>query len=175
MRVDILMIAVPAFALAVPLDQLGVSDTLLLFPATNHTYFFNLTQPGIRCFEEEPTLKSTTVDSCRPALTEMRNFQDYSRTQTFREHKYPKKPLTPPIAWQARGATCDIRLGSGDPTVEDKISWKDIRTAVTNIVEDCQPPRGEGKGGWIVVGQKGEFVLRVLGRDPVEVDDDLVL
>ena len=96
----------------------------------------------------------------------MTTYPQYNVPQWFEEHKSPKYPVVPPIGLKVKGATCTLQIGCSGRSTIDKFSWRDVRAVATEIVEDCQPPRGEGKGGTDNVGPKGVWVVAVLGVDP---------
>ena len=74
--------------------------------------------------------------------------------------------MVPPFGLRVKGATCTLQIGSGGRPLIDKFSWRDVRAVATEIVEDCQPPRGAGRGGTDTVGPKAVWVVAVLGSDP---------
>lgn len=110
----------------------------------------------------------TNVTGCRPLLNKITTYPQYKVPQWFEEHKSPKEPLAPPFGLKVKGASCTLQIGCGGRPLIDKFSWRDVRAVATEIVEDCQPPRGGGQGGTDNVGPKAVWVVAVLGVDPNE-------
>lgn len=108
----------------------------------------------------------TNVTGCRPLLNRITTYPGYNVPQWFQEHRSPRYPLVPPFGLNVKGATCTLQIGSSGRSILDKFSWRDVRAVATDIIEDCQPPRGEGKGGTDTVGPKAKWVVAVLGHDP---------
>ena len=132
---------------------------------------------GIQCFEPSEELRTTTVDGCRPVLNIMKTFPNYDRVQEFQEYKKPKHPCLPPWGLIKKDANCKIEIFAGhDESIVDKFSYKQIRSLATDIIEDCQPPRGAGMGGWSPIGREIGWMVRALGTEkgggPHGGDDD---
>ena len=45
----------------------------------------------------------------------------------------------------------------------DKFSYSQVRDLATNIIEDCQPPRGDGVGGYDDIGMGIGWTVKVRG------------
>ncbi|KAL9628658.1 MAG: hypothetical protein Q9164_007187 [Protoblastenia rupestris] len=100
----------------------------------------------------------------------MRTFPNYRLVQEFQVNKKPKIPFSPPWGLLNRGATCEIQLSHfGDERMSDKFSFEQIRSLATDIIEDCQPPRGAGVGGWSEIGNQKGWVVKVRGVQKIEV------
>ena len=80
--------------------------------------------------------------------------------------------MKPPFGLRVRGANCVLQLGTGGDKTPDEFSWRDVRSVATNIIEDCQPPRGSGKGGSAHVGPKELFVVAIIGVKPLGENGD---
>lgn len=121
-----------------------------------------------QCWKDTERYKPTDVQTCKPLLDRLKTFQPFNVKQRFEEGKYPKKPTIPPFLFRVVASTCEFELSAGGTAAVDNFSWRDVRDKITEIVEDCQPPRGLGVGGWDWVGpQKTWFIiLRGVIPDP---------
>ena len=150
----------------------------------------NLSESTYQCWSPgEHT--STDVTGCRPLLTKIRGFEPYRIPQTFQEYKTPVFPFVPPFGFTVKDCTCELRVKATSPRWVDKFSWNDVRTMATDLVENCQPPRGAGEGGWDLIGPKKKWIVEIVGIEPhknealtglgalgpvgeISIDDDLV-
>ena len=126
------------------------------------------------CWTEDPRLKPTTVDTCRPTLNKIRKFPDYSKPQYFKPHKSPLVPFPPPFTLQVKNSTCEFRLIfiPKPGQIEDRFSWRDVRDIATNIVEECQPPQGQGLGGRSEIPPNNVWGIQMVGVERFSLSAD---
>ena len=131
--------------------------------------FFNLTNlstPPDKCWKDTESYKPTTVETCKRLLDKIKTFADYNVKQRFEEKKYPKRPVKPPFLFSVKDCSCEMEISAGGSDIADNFSFRDVRDKITEIVEDCQPPRGSGLGGWDYVGPKNIWFIIVRGITP---------
>ena len=159
----------------------NVDSTISILPPTM-TNFSEITAQCFDVGEYHPT----NVDTCRPLLTKIRAFDKYRTKQTFQMYKTPKSPFEPPFGFTVRKCTCELRVKATGLQWVDKFSWEEVRAMATNIVEDCQPPRGAGVGGWDLIGPEKRWIVEMIGIIPhdneartgvkvTELDDQIII
>lgn len=163
------------FAMAFTIQSHQSSDAVGGLPvvaglSSDGPNFTSVNEERIGCFTTPSSMKPTTVDTCRPALTALRGFPDYRRKQDFQRNRYPRRPLTPPFTYRVAGATCEICLEALNNRVVEKFSWEEIRANSQDILQHCQPPNEAGIGGFLVMGPQDLWILRVKGVDPIAGD-----
>ena len=122
----------------------------------------------IRCFDPAPHRSKTNVDGCRPSLNELKQIYKWKVRQVFLEGQKPKIKIpsdpvvrAPPFYIHHAESDCMLAI-AGEEGIKDEFSFEDVRSAATEILEECSSD-GPGLGGASQLGSQNGWIISVSG------------